>query len=45
VARSDPRRRNQLWLAAKYGAFRDLNGNGKLEAADAAADENRDGVH
>jgi len=44
VARSDPRRRNQLWVAAKYGGFRDRNGNGKLDAGDAVADENRDGT-
>jgi len=44
VARSDPRRRNQLWVAAKYGGFRDLNNNGRLDAGDAIADENRDGM-
>ncbi len=44
VTRSDPKRRNQLWLAAKYGGFRDLNNNGKLDAGDAVADENRDGA-
>ncbi|HVL57551.1 MAG TPA: hypothetical protein VM491_13675, partial [Burkholderiaceae bacterium] len=44
VARTDPRRRNQLWLAAKYGGFRDLNNNGRLDPGDAYIDENRDGV-
>jgi type IV pilus assembly protein PilY1 len=44
VSRSDARRRNQLWLAAKYGGFRDVNNNGKLDAGDAIADENRDGT-
>ena len=43
VSRSDVRRRNQLWLAAKYGGFRDVNNNGKLDIGDAVADENRDG--
>jgi type IV pilus assembly protein PilY1 len=44
VARSDARRRNQLWVAAKYGGFRDTNNNGRLDAGDAIADENRDGT-
>jgi type IV pilus assembly protein PilY1 len=44
VVRSDPKRRNQLWIAAKYGGFRDTNGNGRLDAGDAIADENRDGA-
>ncbi|MGE0801500.1 MAG: pilus assembly protein, partial [Lautropia sp.] len=44
VPRSDPRRRNQLWLAGKYGGFNDLNGNGVLDAGDALADINGDGV-
>ena len=44
VARSDPKRRNQLWIAAKYGGFRDTNGNGRLDAGDAITDENRDGA-
>ncbi|MFN9774331.1 MAG: pilus assembly protein [Burkholderiales bacterium] len=43
VARSDARRRNQLWVAAKYGGFKDINNNGRLDAGDAIADENRDG--
>jgi type IV pilus assembly protein PilY1 len=43
VARSDAKRRNQLWVAAKYGGFRDGNNNGRLDAGDAIADENRDG--
>lgn len=44
VSRTDPRRRNQLWLAAKYGGFNDLNDNGRLDAGDAIADVNGDGV-
>ena len=44
VTRSDPRRRNQLWLAGKYGGFADLNDNGLLDAGDAVADVNGDGV-
>ena len=44
VSRTDVRRRNQLWVASKYGGFRDVNNNGKLDAGDALADENRDGA-
>lgn len=47
VARTDPRRRNQFWLAAKYGGFPDLNtppgAAGRLDIGDARADFNRDG--
>ncbi len=42
-ARTAERRRNQLWLAAKYGGFDDRNGNGKLDDGDAVADLNGDG--
>lgn len=44
VSRSDPKRRNQLWLAAKYGAFDDVNENGRLDLGDAIADTNGDSV-
>ena len=43
VARTDPMRRNQLWLTGKYGGFADLNGNGLLDGGDALADVNGDG--
>lgn len=43
VARNHPQRRNQLWLAAKYGAFNDRNDNGRLDAGDAVGDVNGDG--
>ena len=44
VARSDPKRRNQLWLTGKYGGFNDVNGNGQLDVGDALADTNGDGT-
>jgi type IV pilus assembly protein PilY1 len=53
VSRTDPRRRNQLWLAAKYGGFIDQNtidpaggpyAPATLDIGDAIADENSDGV-
>src|SRR5690606_22172210 len=53
VSRTDARRRNQLWLAAKYGGYIDRNtvdppGGpypvATLDAGDAIADENSDGV-
>ncbi|MFA7503339.1 MAG: PilC/PilY family type IV pilus protein [Burkholderiaceae bacterium] len=53
VSRTDPRRRNQLWLAAKYGGFIDQNtidppggpyAPATLDIGDAIADENGDGV-
>ena len=43
-SRSDARRRSQLWLAAKYGGFNDVNGNGVLDSGDVFADLNGDGV-
>ena len=43
VSRTDERRRNQLWLAAKYGGFHDANGNGRLDRGDATNDNNGDG--
>ena len=47
VSRDDPARRNQLWLAAKYGGFVDQNTPagqpGRLDAGDAVTDYNRDG--
>ena len=42
--RTAERRRNQLWLAAKYGGFKDQNNDGKLSVADAIADLNGDGI-
>ncbi len=53
VSRTDPRRRNQLWVAAKYGGFIDQNtidpaggpyAPATLDIGDAIADENSDGV-
>ena len=44
VPRTDPRRRNQLWLAGKYGGFTDRNENMRLDVGDAIADVNGDGV-
>jgi len=53
VSRTDARRRNQLWLAAKYGGYIDRNtvdppGGpypvATLDLGDAIADENSDGV-
>ena len=42
--RTSERRRNQLWVAAKYGGFRDTNQNSRLDPGDATADLNADGL-
>ncbi len=43
VDRSNPKRRNQLWLTGKYGGFVDQDGDEHLGTGDALADVNGDG--